>query len=162
MRDTATNGGNPNVAENKFRGKGRGNIKQPLTELRDFACMNARQIKQGGEKMEVGGPIKCKLYYIILYYITYYYIILPIRPAKLDRRLVGEGGGCSLRAHFEFTLGPLRAHFEFTSSSLQFHFGFTSMSLRFHFEFTSISLRFHFYVTLISLRCNFGVTWISL
>ena len=91
-----------------------------------------------------------------------WYIYIPIRPAKLDRRLVGEGGGCSLRAHFEFTLGPLRAHFEFTSSSLQFHFGFTSMSLRFHFEFTSISLRFHFYFTLISLRCNFGVTWISL
>ena len=48
MRDTATNGGNPNVAENKFRGKGRGNIKQPLTELRDFTCMNACHIKQDG------------------------------------------------------------------------------------------------------------------
>ena len=48
MRDTTTNGGNPNMAENKFRGKGRGQIKQPLTELREFACMNACHIKQGG------------------------------------------------------------------------------------------------------------------
>ncbi len=47
MRDTTTNGGNPNIAENKFRGKGRGQIKQPLTELRDLACMNACHIKQG-------------------------------------------------------------------------------------------------------------------
>ena len=39
MRDTTTNGGNPNIAENKFRGKGRGQIKQPLTELRDFALV---------------------------------------------------------------------------------------------------------------------------
>ena len=36
MRDNITVG---NIAENKFRGKGRGQIKQPLTELRNFALV---------------------------------------------------------------------------------------------------------------------------